>query len=557
MRLAFPTRQLTIALVGAMVVLPMSLLVYQSALDGAFFFKTSSLSLSAYAFVLTDAAFWSALRNSFVIAAAMTVIAVPLGALMAFLVVRTDLPFARALEPIILIPMLISSIVLAIGYVVSIGPVGFYSIWFREAFGFVPWNLYSPVTLYVIAGLVNVPPVFLFVSSALKNLGSDLEEAARTSGGGSWRVAFDISLPMVMPALLYSAGLVFLSGIGLFGLPLVLGVRSNFNVLATYLHDLSNQFGTPSYHLMAAVSVCFIAITFPLVMLQRHLLRFSERYVSVRGKASRQKPVPLGAFRWVAFGGVVVWLFVCTVLPISGIALRSVVSRWGANVELLDVLTAIHYNQLFSQPVFFRAIVNSVLIGVVGGAAAVAVYAALAIAIHRRRDGATRFVDYIVLVPNTVPGLVIGLVFLWVFLFFPPLTQLRSTLFSIWLAYTVVWLAYGIRLISSSLTQVGPELEEAARTLGASRGKALRDITLPLVRHGLLAAWVLVFMMFESEYSAGVYLLTSGTEVVGSLLVAYADGGSIGMLAALSVVNVLLVGAGLAVALRWGMRVHG
>ena len=114
------------------------------------------------------------------------------------------------------------------------------------------------------------------------------------------------------------------------------------------------------------------------------------------------------------------------------------------------------------------------------------------------------------LVPRAVPGLLAGLAFLWVFLFFPPLAPLRSTIFSVWLAYTVVWLAYGMRLVSSSLLQVGPELEEAARSAGATRGQVSRDVTLPLIRFGLLASWLLVFMIFEREYSTGVYLLGPG-----------------------------------------------
>jgi iron(III) transport system permease protein len=157
-----------------------------------------------------------------------------------------------------------------------------------------------------------------------------------------------------------------------------------------------------------------------------------------------------------------------------------------------------------------------VLIGTVGGAITVACYTAIGFATHRRNDGWSRVVDYLVLVPRAVPGLLIGLAFLWVFLFFPPLAPLRKTIFSMWIAYTVVWLAYGMRLISSSLLQVSTELEEAARTVGASRGRISREITLPLIRHGLLGSWLLVFMIFEREYSTGVYLLAPGTEVIGA-----------------------------------------
>jgi iron(III) transport system permease protein len=129
-------------------------------------------------------------------------------------------------------------------------------------------------------------------------------------------------------------------------------------------------------------------------------------------------------------------------------------------------------------------------------------------------------------------------------------------LLSLWIAYSVVWLAYGMRLISSALLQVGPELEDAARVAGASQAQVSRHITLPLIRFGLIASWLLVFLIFEREYSTGVYLLSPGTEVIGSLLVSLWASGAIDLVAALSVINVLLVGVGLVVALRLGVRLH-
>jgi iron(III) transport system permease protein len=186
----------------------------------------------------------------------------------------------------------------------------------------------------------------------------------------------------------------------------------------------------------------------------------------------------------------------------------------------------------------------------------VACYTAIGFATHRRDDGLSRFVDYLVLVPRAIPGLLAGLAFLWVFLFVPFLQPLRTTILSMWIAYTVVWLAYGMRLISSSLMQVAPELEEAARSVGASRGTVSRRITLPLIRPGLIASWLLVFMIFEREYSTGVYLLAPGTEVIGAQLVSLWQGGAIDIVAALSLINIVLVGVGLAVALRLGVKLR-
>jgi iron(III) transport system permease protein len=544
-----------ISLAALAVFLPLGLIFYQSLLNAPFFMP-HKLGLGAFEFVFDDSDFWDASKNSLIIAAGMALIAVPLGGILAFLMVRTELPGRQWLEPLLLIPVFVSPMVLAFGYVVAAGPVGFYSVWAKDILGGVPWNVYSLTSIAIIAGLTHVPHVYLYSSSALKSLGSDVEEAARMAGASPLQVAKDVSLPMVTPSLLFSGVLVFFLGFEIFGLPLVLGDPEGHLVLATYLYKLTNKLGTPSYHLMAAVAVCIVAVTFPLVMLQRVLLKNAGKYVTVKGKAGRQRPLPLGSWRWVAAAILALWLFLTIIVPLSGIVLRAFVTNWGEGVHLAEVLTLENFRTVFGQPTLVRGILNTVLIGVLGGALAVVCYAAIALATHRKPDGWSRFVDYLVLVPRAVPGLLAGLAFLWVFLFFPPLAPLRSTIFSVWLAYTVVWLAYGMRLVSSSLLQVGPELEEAARSTGATRGQVTRDVTLPLIRFGLLASWLLVFMLFEREYSTGVYLLGPGTEVIGSLLVSLWSTGGADMVAALSLINVVLVAVGLTVALRFGVRLH-
>jgi iron(III) transport system permease protein len=549
-------RAVTILLMAAAVLAPLSLIVYQSLLDAPFFDAAKKVGVAAYAFIFADPDFWSALRNSLLIAAGMTVIAVPLGAVLAFVMERTDFPGKRVIEPMLLVPSFVSPMVLSFGYIVAAGPVGFYSIWATDLFGGAPWGLYSLGAMSVIAGLTHVPNVYIYASSALKNLGSDVEEAARVAGASPFRVAVSVSLPLIMPALLFSAVLIFFLGLELFGLPLVLGDPEGHLVLSTYLYKLTNKLGTPSYHLMAAVAVCIVAMTIPLVLLQRRLLQNVRKYATIRGKAGRIRELPLGRWKWLAVALVAAWLFVAVIVPLTGIALRAFVTNWGFGVSLREAFTLGNFHEVFNEPTDVRAIWNTVLLGTVGGALTVACYTAIGFATHRRNDAWSRIVDYLVLIPRAVPGLLIGLAFLWVFLFFPPLRPLRETIFSMWLAYTVVWLAYGMRLISSSLLQVSNELEEAARTIGATRARISREITLPLIRHGLLGSWLLVFMIFEREYSTGVYLLAPGNEVIGAELVSLWQGGAIDVVAALSLINIVLVFVGLAFALRFGVRLR-
>ena len=536
---------------------PLSLVIYQSFLTAPFFDPSAKLSGLAFSFVFGDDDFWQAFRTTIIVAGGMTAIAVPLGALLAFLMVRTDVPGKRYLEPMILIPIFVSAIVVAFGYVVAVGPVGIFSTLAKEIIGVVPWNLYSLWSLVLIAGLTHVPHVYLYSAAALRGLGTDLEEAARVAGANPLRVALNVSLPMITPAILFAGVLVFFLGFELFGLPLVLGDPQDVLVLSTYLYKLTNKLGVPSYQLMAVVVVVIIAVTAPLVFMQRLLLRQAQRYVSVRGKGLKSQPLRLRGWRWVAFATIVLWLIVTVAVPLAGITLRSFVVTWGEGVKLMDVLTLDHYRELIDYPNIMRGIANTLGIGIIGGAAAVACYSAIALAVHRWNSGWTRLVDYTVMVPRAMPGLVAGLALLWVFLFVPFLSPLKSTMFSIWLAYSIVWLAYGMRLVSGTLLQVGPELEEAARVSGASDLRVKRDVTIPLIKYGMLASWLLIFLIFVREYSTGIYLLGPGTEVIGSLLVSLWGTGAVDLVSALSVVNVVMIGAGLAVAIRLGVRLHG
>ena len=573
-------RAVVVLLACLAIFLPLFLVFYQSVLTAPFFMPDKALGLDAYRFIFDDPDFWMAFRNGALLATGLAAIAVPLGGMLAFLMVRTDLPGRGWIAPLLLVPIFVSPMVMGFGYVVAMGPVGFYSTWVHGLLGVVPWNVYSFTSIVVIAGLTHVPHVYLYASSALKSLGSDVEEAARVSGASPLQVMFNVSLPMIMPALAYAGVLVFFLGFEVFGLVLVLGDPEGHLVLATYLYKLTNKLGTPSYHLMAAVAVCLVAVTMPLVMLQRWLLKSANKYVSIKGKGARQKPLALGKWKWLALALLGGWIGVTIVVPLSGIVLRSFVQYWGEGVNLADVLTLQHFRDIFEQHSLVRGIVNTILIGVIGGGLAVACYTAIALAMHRKPDGVTRLLDYSVLVPRAVPGLLAGLSFLWVFLFvpswldevlkgmdsgvaawlsehfIPQLRQLRSTIFALWLAYSVVWLAYGMRLVSTSLLQVGPELEEAARAVGASRGRVTRDVTLPLIKYGMLGAWLMVFLIFEREYSTGVYLLTPGTEVIGAMLVSLWAGGSTDLVAALSFINITLVAIGLGIALRFGVKLH-
>ena len=478
-------RIVVIGLLALAVLTPVGLIIYQSFLTGPFFSPRAALGLDAYAYVFTDRNFYKALGTTAVFAFGMVAIAVPLGGLLAFLITRTDIRYKRLLEILVLVPMFISSIVLAFGYTVSVGPTGFLSLAMRDLIGIVPWNIYSLTGMIVIAGLSHVPHVYLYVSSAMRSLPSDLEEAARTSGANIWQVSRDVTLPMVLPSIVFAASLNVLLGFETFGIPLVLGDPNGIMVLTTYIYKLTTLFGTPTYQLMAVVAVVLLLITLPLVWMQRRLLRNARRYAALGGKGARVATLKLGRNgQRVALCIIGLWLFVSVVLPIGGITVRAFVDAWGEGVNLLDQLTLANFARLTEVPSLVRGMINTVILSVVGGAVAVGIYLLVGLAGHRNHGLSNMVLDYIVLLPRALPGLVIGLAFFWVFLFVPFLTPLRPTLFSLFIAYVVVGLSYGLRLLQGTLIQVAPELEESARTTGATIGRTWRDIVIPIVRPG-------------------------------------------------------------------------
>jgi iron(III) transport system permease protein len=550
-------RTLVIGLLAIAVLAPVGLIIYQSFLSAAFFSPRARFGLDAYRYVFTDKNFYRALGTTAVFSFGMVAIAVPLGGLLAFLITRTDIKGKRALEILVLVPMFISSIVLAFGYTVSVGPTGFVSLFIRNIIGVVPWNIYSLPGMILIAGLSHVPHVYLYVSSAMRNLPSDLEEAARTTGASIWQVSRDVTLPMVLPALIFAASLNILLGFETFGIPLVLGDPNGIMVLTTYIYKLTTLFGTPTYQLMAVVAVVLILITLPLVWAQRKLLRNAKKYAAMGGKGARVATLKLGrSGQIIALSIIGFWLFVSVVLPIGGITVRAFVDAWGEGVNLWDQLTFSNFDRMLEVPSLTRGIINTLLLSVVGGAVAVAIYLAVGLAGHRNWGMSNTLLDYIVLLPRALPGLVIGLAFFWVFLFVPFLTPFRPTLVSLFVAYLVVGLSYGLRLLQGTLIQVAPELEEAARTTGATIGQTWKDVVIPIVRPGLAGAWALIMIIFLREYATGVYLMGAGTEVIGSLMVSLLQTGAMNTIAALSLISIVLTGAGLALALRLGAKIH-
>jgi iron(III) transport system permease protein len=555
--ISFPSLRYSVIGATALAVLaPLSLVLYQSFLSAPFSDLNARLGLEPYQFVLADARFRAAFATTVLLAGGMTFVAVPLGAVLAFLILRTDVPGRRWLEPLILFPLLLPAVVLAVGYVEAFGPSGVLTTAVNQWAAAAPWNVYSFAFLVTAAGLTHVPQAYLCVAAALRGLGSDGEQAARSAGAGLWRVAFDVTLPLTSHAIALAAALVFVLGLGLFGLPLVLGEGQGVLVLSTYLYQLGNELVAPPFQLMAVVVVIMVCLSLPLAFMGRIIAPARSGALSLDPPGPlRFAPFRLGLWRVPAFLAIALWIAATVLAPLGALTLRSFTTAWDNDIGFAQSLTLDHYRALLEHPNVVRSLVNTLGLGLVAAAAA-ACYGAVVLAFHGRRSRLSRLVDTLAGALGTIPGLTVGLALLWLLLFFKALTPLHGTLVSLWLAYLIVWLSAGTRLISGALGKLDRQLEDAARTIGATEARTKFDVTLPLLRAGLLAGWLLVFLLFARDYSTGIYLLDSGNEVIGPLLVSLWGSGAIDLVSALSVINVAIIGIALFAAVRLGARLH-
>ena len=392
--LAGMLRWIVVAVLTIAVALPLGFILFQSLLSAPFFDANKTLGIDGFRFVFSDPDFWSAVKNSFIIAGGMLFISIPLGGILAFLMVRTDLPGRRWLEPLLLTPVFVSPMVLAFGYVVAAGPVGFYSVWFKALFGAqsVPWNVLRLRDHHDRRPHARAARVPVLVGRAAQPRLGRRGSRAR-DGRPPFRVALDVSLPMTMPALLFAGVLVFFLGFEVFGLPLVLGDPEGHLVLATYLQaDQQARRAVVSPdgrgrgvhrrdHVPARAAAAPPA----------------EDREPLRHREGQGRPRDGAAARRMALGRARdrrVWLMLTVIVPISGIVLRAFVTNWGEGVALAEVLTLSNFIELFEQDNLVRAIVNTLGIGVIGGALAIGFYSLVAFAGHRRPDWATKLLDY-------------------------------------------------------------------------------------------------------------------------------------------------------------------
>ncbi len=503
------------------------------------------LSLEHFMEALSGRLYLQALRNSLVLGAWTGLLSVVIGLPMAWAVSRTNVPAPALFRVTATLSYLSPPFLTAIAYVNLFSPnAGLINVFVREVVG-APWltfDIFTMSGLVLVTVLHTFPFVFLLASSALQSVDASYEEAAQILGAGKLRTALFVTLPLIAPAVLAGTLLAFVNAIALFGSQAILGLPGRIVTLPTRIYALFDY--PPQYGLASALSLLFIIITVAALYLQHRFLA-RRSYVTVGGKGARPQLIDLGPVRWLLFGFCVLVFVVAIILPYGALIAVSLSKSWG--LSFWKGLTLANYRfVLFEYGVTQRAILNSLLLATVAATIAVLLGTVISWIDVRTRMPGRRLLDYAALVPLGLPGIVMAVALIQFWLTMP--IALYGTLAILLLAYVGRYIPLGVRAANTSLRQIDPSLEESARVLGASWGRTLREITLPLIRPGLFAGWLLVFVPVIQELSASILLFSSSSITLAVAVYNLYETGYTEPVAALAMVNMAIISLALLVA---------
>ncbi len=507
---------LLVSILGFLSVYPLSMLLYGS-LHSTPPGVAGTFNLDGYQQVLTRQNLVT-LLNTVGISLAKTVPSLVIAVLLAWILARTDTPFRGALEVLVTLPFFIPPILTAMAWGMLGNPqVGL----LNQLYQWLTGSSSSPINVYSYGGVVwhmmqySVPFLFLLIVDAFRAMDPSLEEAARMCGASRLRTFGTVTLQLMLPALTGAAILSFIRGIENFESPLFFGSPAGIKVITTDIYDSINQSSPPQYQYATAVSFIIMALLFLIVLLQWKLLR-GRSFVTVSGKGYSPGVMKLGKWRWATFGFCALFFVVTVVLPIGQLLIGSFFKFFG--FYQWDMLTLEHYQAVFGSSEFWRGFGNTMLLGLVGATLTMVLGGAVAYISVRTRWRGRLLIDAMAWLPWMMPGIVLGLGFLWGFALLPHAIPIYGTIWALLLAYISLGTPLSVRVMSAAYSQLSYDIEECSRVHGASWLQTMRRIVIALIWPSFAVGWVLVFFGIMRELSASVLLYSVGSEVLSVVL---------------------------------------
>ena len=457
-----------------------------------------------------------ALVNTAIISTGCTILATLLGVSLAWVNARTNCPFREQLEPFNLIPFFLSPFVGAIAWHNLASPkVGMLNNMAKSFFG-ISFSLFNVNNLWGViwvTGIFFAPLVYLFVIGSLRRMDPSLEDSARTTGAGLLRTTMTITLPLVTPAILSGAIIVFVTTAGEFGVPFKLSAPFGWETLTTQI--FTKAVGDDANHYLGAAMSMVVGVVTAFFIWIQHRIIAPRAYTTVTGKGFRPNLIDLGRWKWLAFGYNVFYVFVAVVLPIICLLFVSLHKIWSGRV-IWSELTFWNYQKVLffwwpeSIDAATNGIINSFILAFGGASIAMVLAIIVSYMIHRTKGFGSKLLDFLSVIPIGFPGIVLAMGVLVTYI----RTPIYATLWILLLGYITRFFPYGQRNISSIMMAVSEELDQSSRMAGASWFTTLRRITIPLLKPGIFAGWILLFVIFLRELSISIILYSVGTETL-------------------------------------------
>jgi iron(III) transport system permease protein len=496
------------------------------------------VTLAHYREVVRDPALRRALGNTLVLAVGVGVASVAVGAPLAWLTARTDLPGKGVLRALVLASFVTPPFLGAFAWVMLAGPnAGLLNTLWRQWTGSERplANIFTMPGLVFVVTVYTFPYVYIMIVNSLALIASDLEEAAAILGAGRLAVALTVTLPMVLPAVASGFILAVLQALALFGSPAILALPAGFHTITTQIWSFFHY--PPRIEQAAAVSLPLLLATALLLAVQKRVLG-RRGYAAVGGKGGQRRPIALGAWRWPAVAGCVV-VMACAVFLPYGMLARAALSRAWAQPLTWSNLTLANFTFTFVDYSATRAaILNTLELGVATATVGAVLVALLAYVAGRRLVAGHQVIAFLALAPVVIPGVVLA-VGLFIAYTRPPFV-LYGTLAILFVAYLTKEMPTGYAQSDATFRGIPADLEDAGRILGAGRLRVLRDITAPLARSGIIAAWCFIFIGVIRELSASIILFTPATKVMSVVIFDLKEEGQFGAIAVLGLTMLAL-----------------
>lgn len=543
-----------LAIIVVLVVLPLLTLVLASLLESTprVGQPLGDLTLENYRALLSSRNV-AATRNSLVIGVFGAGIAVLMGGGLAWLAARTDIRFRGAIELIAIAPLFLSPLVGALAWSLLASPrAGFLNVLVNDLGLPFTINIYSTGGIIFVLSLFYAPYSFLFINGALTLVNPEMEEAARVHGASNRSVARMVTFPLIRPALVGSALLTFMLVIENFAVSQVLGMPDGIFTVPSRIFALMTS-ANPSTTGAAAVGIQLLIITTILVLIGNRLLRGRD-FTTVTGKGFRPRRITLtrGAkiTAWVLVG---FYFTVSIVLPVAALLQTSLrpfmpLQRF-TDLFTTDFFSLNAFQQTFDYGPLWLGLRNSLLVALMTAILGGALHFSMALITRLRDDLPARGIKYLAMFPAAIPGLVLGMGFLWTWINMPG--PIYGTIFVIVAAYLARFMPEGYRGISSTIGQIHSDIEDSAIVAGASRLRTTWNITLPLVKTGVISTLLLLFIISMRELSVALFLFTSQSRILSIVLYEQWESGSWARVSAIALFYVVLLLIPTLIARRW------